>query len=103
MRSELYFGRARPDGTAVSEAEWRAFLVEEVTPRFPAGLTVIDGAGQYRARSGEVVHEQMKVLVVYHPPSPEARAALDAVRAAYKARFAQESVLLVTSPARVDF
>jgi hypothetical protein len=40
----LYFGLNTPQG-AVSESEWESFLAEIVTPRFPSGLTVIDGRG----------------------------------------------------------
>src|SRR5262245_35074003 len=34
-RTELYFGSARPDGSVVTEEEFRKFLNEEITPRFP--------------------------------------------------------------------
>jgi len=37
-RRTLYFGRARPQGF-VSELEWPLFLRDEVTSRFPDGLT----------------------------------------------------------------
>jgi hypothetical protein len=39
LRTTLYFGRARPKGS-VSELEWRMFLRDEATRRFPEGLTV---------------------------------------------------------------
>ena len=51
MRSELLFGRARPDGTVVTDEEWRAFVDQEVTPRFPDGLTVLPGYGQWRSQA----------------------------------------------------
>ena len=47
-RTELFFGTAKPDGTAVTEAEWTAFLADEITPRFPDGLTVLSGMGQWQ-------------------------------------------------------
>ena len=40
----LYFGTATPVGV-VTEEEWRRFLAEEVTPRFPEGLTFWSMAG----------------------------------------------------------
>ncbi|HET6782494.1 MAG TPA: DUF3574 domain-containing protein, partial [Pseudoxanthomonas sp.] len=53
VRSELYFGVGeesgpadRPQAEPISEAQWRAFLDKEVTPRFPDGLTVFDAYGQ---------------------------------------------------------
>ena len=46
---ELFFGRSLPDGGEVSDAAWLGFVDEEVTPRFPDGLTILDAVGQQRA------------------------------------------------------
>ena len=54
VREVLYFGRNRPDGGTVSDADWRAFLDEVVTPGFPAGLTVVDVTGQWKGERGVV-------------------------------------------------
>ena len=67
LRSELYFGRLKPDGSVVTDAEWRAFVVEHVTPRFPDGFTVLDAVGQYRTRAGELKTEPTKIFIVIHP------------------------------------
>ena len=48
MQSDLYFGTTKADGTAYTEEEWMTFLANEVTPRFPDGLTVLTGVGQWR-------------------------------------------------------
>lgn len=102
--AELYFGRNIGDRPGVSDADWGAFLDEEVTPRFPDGLTVMDAAGQWRSRqSGSIEREASKVLVIVLPGHPDDRALLDAVREAYKRRFRQEAVLLVERPACVAF
>ena len=45
---ELLFGRNIGGKLGVSEAQRRAFLAREVSPRFPDGLTVFDTAGQWR-------------------------------------------------------
>lgn len=103
IRSELYFGRARPGGALVSDAEWEVFVDTQLTPHFPDGLTVLDATGRYRDRAGAVVREPTKVVVLVHPPGSRSRAAIEAVRAAYRQRFDQESVLLVTAAARVSF
>src|SRR5688572_14266036 len=48
IRSELYFAVGNEDGSDnIDEARWRDFLDRQVTPRFPDGLTVIDGHGQW--------------------------------------------------------
>src|SRR5688500_4603100 len=48
LRTTLYFGTSRPKG-AVSEVEWQVFLRDEVTNRFPDGLTAWDALGQWRS------------------------------------------------------
>jgi hypothetical protein len=91
-RLELLFGTARRDGQPVSDGEWRAFLDAEVTPRFPDGFTVLSGYGQYRDAAGKIVQEGARMLIVWHAPR-DRNGDIEAIREAYKARFAQESVL----------
>lgn len=100
----LYFGRAKGGGGTVGEAEWIAFLDEEITPRFPDGLTVLDGHGQWRADAAAPIHrERSKILVVVLFDLGAARPRLEAAIEAYKARFRQQSVLLVTQPVCAAF
>lgn len=101
--TELYFGTARPGGTAVSEAEWQAFLDTEITPRFPDGLTVMEGAGQWRTRQGEVVREKTRILAIVHSPTRENEFRLETLRTLYRQRFGQEAVLKVATPVRASF
>jgi Protein of unknown function (DUF3574) len=103
VRSELVFGRLKPDGSVVTDAEWRAFVEEQVTPRFPDGFTVLDVLGQYRGRDGRIIAEPSKILMVLHPPEARPRAAIREIRDAYRRLFQQESVLLIESPARTGF
>ena len=94
-RLELYFGTQKPGGAPVTEAEWNAFMEEEVTPRFPDGLTVLRGYGQWRNFEGVITRETSAVLVILYEPSAEKEAAIEDIRAAYKDRFDQESVMRV--------
>jgi hypothetical protein len=103
LRSELFFGRLRPDGTVVTDAEWRAFVAEHVTPRFPDGFTVLDAVGQYRTRAGVLQTEPTKILLILHGPEAWPRAAIQELRDVYRRLFQQESVLLIESPARAGF
>ena len=96
MRTTLYFGTARPKGT-VSELEWQIFLRDEVTTRFPDGLTVWDAQGQWRAAGGTVDQERSKVLLLVHGDSAAARANILAVIAKYRQAFDQQSVLWETA------
>jgi hypothetical protein len=102
-RSEVFFGLSRPDGPAITLAEWQAFVNEVVTPKFPSGLTVVDSTGQWRHATGRIEQEPSKMLVLFHPASPVIDAQIDEIRALYCRRFNQEAVMKVTSYARVAF
>ena len=102
-RLELLFGSARRQGAAISDEEWTAFLDTEVTPRFPDGLTVLSGPGQWRGKNGHVERERSFVLVVWYEPSRAADAHIEAIRSVFKQRFAQESVMRVDGASCVSF
>lgn len=103
--AEAYFGRSVRDRQEVTEAEWREFLADTVTPAFPDGLTALDGHGQWRNPQGAIISEATKLLVLILPgqDTAEARARLRPVEDAWKARFRQQSVLTVFRPACVGF
>jgi hypothetical protein len=98
-RTELYFGRDKNDGTQVSDEEWAQFVDEVVTPKFPDGLTVLDGNGQYRLENGTIVKEKSKVMILLYTPKTKLvnSSKIDQIRNEYKKRFKQESVM------RIDF
>lgn len=96
LRTTVYFGLGRPNGT-VSELEWQMFLRDEVTPRFPAGLTVWDAQGQWRQSAGGIGRERTKVLLLVHPDTAAARDAVQTVIGRYRKAFEQESVLWETA------
>jgi hypothetical protein len=102
-RLEMLFGTSRPHGPPVSDDEWSAFLDNEVTPRFPAGLTVLRGPGQWRDGAGRLAKEQSHMLVIWHEPTFRTDADIEAIRSAYKTRFDQESVLRIDSVSCVSF
>ena len=102
-RLELLFGMGRRNGVAVSEEEWRAFLDAEVTPRFPDGLTVLTGYGQWRTGAGVLTKETSRMLLIWYRPVAESDPKIEAIRSAYKARFGQESVLRVDGAACLSF
>ena len=81
----------------VSDEEWESFLSDVVTPLFPDGFTIIGGRGQYREASGTIAKEPSHVLVFLYRKGDRktASASVERIRAEYKKRFAQESVLRV--------
>lgn len=108
VRTELYFGLSKPDGEVTEEA-FQNFVDTEVTPRFPHGLTVLDGKGQFRDVSGNRIAEASKLLILLYPFQDTAGAAfepfreVEAIRTAYKKAFRQESVLRADEPSCLSF
>ena len=101
LRTELYFGLTWPDGRLITDGQWQAFLDTCISPRFPAGLSVVPARGQWQMADGTVVQEGSRLVVLLH--DARRRAALDTIVEAYKARFEQEAVLRVSSRAQVGF
>lgn len=102
--SSLFFGTAIADQGRVEAADWDRFVEEVIVPRFPDGFTLLAGQGAWRSsRSGEVVREDSRILLVLHEGDRAADRALEAIAADYKARFRQESVLRADQCARYRF
>lgn len=97
LQVDLYFGRDTAKGE-VSESDWANFLNEEVTPRFPEGLTVMDGRGQYREPAGQITRERTKVLVIVLFDAANQLGKVREVASTYARRFAQHSVFQVERP-----
>jgi Protein of unknown function (DUF3574) len=104
--TKLYFGLGPIDAPekGVSEAQWRDFLDKQVTPRFPDGLSVLDVYGQWQGKH-QTSPERLrsKVLIIDYPDTQENRAKIEAIRAAWKQRTGDHSVMRVTEPADVSF
>jgi hypothetical protein len=96
VRTTLYFGLSKQKGS-VSELEWQTFLRDEVTARFPNGLTTWEADGQWRASDGTIGHERSKVLLLVHPDTSQARSGVQQVIEQYRKGFEQESVLWETA------
>ena len=99
----LFFGRSRDGVEVVTDARWRAFLAEEITPRFPDGLTVVDAAGQWRDPTGTIERERTKMLIVLTAPDEEGMRRTDEIAEAYKHTFGQSSVLRAVTSACASF
>ena len=102
-RVELFFGLGKRDGGTISDADWADFLDAEVTPRFPAGLTVLSAYGQWRGDTGPLTKEASRVLLVWYAPEPDSSHKIEAIRTAYRERFSQDSVMRVDGRSCVSF
>jgi hypothetical protein len=106
VETRLFFGTARPDGgPAVTDAQFAAFIDDQVTPAFPEGLTVQDGRGQWRDSHHRIERERSHELVLLYPKDQaEGRgAAVERIRAAYVRRYAQDSVARLDEDTLADF
>jgi hypothetical protein len=100
-RVELFFGAAFNDGKPIGDADWQDFLDKEVTPRFPAGLTAYEAYGQWQRSDGQIEKSPSRVLLIWYAGDQSSR--IEAIRAAYKKRFRQMSVMRVDGADCVSF
>jgi adenosylhomocysteine nucleosidase len=103
-KTELYFGQTY-NGKTVTETQWQQFLSSYVTPKFPDGLTVINGYGQwYSDKQKSIIREKSKVVIIIHQGDPSFEASIQYIIGNYCRQFNQESVLRVDSkPEKVSF
>ena len=85
----------------ISDNDLRRFVDAEVTPRFPDGVTVVDGGGQWKGDDNRMIREAAKVVLIVLPPRGDPQAKVEAVRTAYRTRFKQDSVVVLPPPACV--
>ena len=101
VRTELFLGRALPDGGILTPGEVDAFLSREAAPRLP-GWTLVEARGHWTGPDGGVVDEPTSVLVIVHPPGAN-EAGLEEVRRSYAREHGQQSVLRIDTPAGASF
>jgi hypothetical protein len=102
-RTELFFGLSKSNGSVVTEEEFQQFVNQEVTPRFPDGLTLLSGQGQFRDSNGTIIKEGSKLLILLYPYSSDSNNAIEEIRTAYKTAFQQQSVLRTDEQSCVSF
>ncbi|MBW4622283.1 MAG: DUF3574 domain-containing protein [Cyanosarcina radialis HA8281-LM2] len=104
-RTELFFGSLKPNGSQVSEAEFQAFLNREITPRFPDGLTLLTGLGQFKNSQGFIIRERSRQLILLYPidRARDSNGKIEQIRKAYNSAFQQESVLRTDEISCVSF
>lgn len=102
QRTELFFGTNKPGGQ-VSDEEFQQFVDAEVTPRFPDGLTLLSGLGQFKNSAGVIEKERSKLLILLYTFNDELNRAVDKIRDRYKEIHQQQSVLRVDERSCVSF
>lgn len=102
VKIELYFGLSSVSG-GVSEQEWQQFLKDEISTRFPEGLTTLEGEGQYLSSGGITVQEKTKIVILIARDEKLNYQKVEEIIEAFKKSFQQESVLKVIVPAQAGF
>lgn len=97
---QFFFGRDIPGRGPLTEAEWSDFVAQIVTEQFPDGFTVFDGEGQwFNQRTNKIIREPSKILLAAADPDSDLATRIGAVTDAYRNRFHQQSVGVITSAA----
>jgi Protein of unknown function (DUF3574) len=84
----LYFGTSRSNGV-VSDAEWKTFVAEVITPAYP-GFTEWNAIGHWRG-----AEEATHVVQIAHPSRSRNDESVLRIINEYKRRFQQESVFWI--------
>ncbi len=103
IKTELYFGVDEPGGKQVGPKAWRDFLGQEVTPRFPRGMTVVEAYGQMQHRSGNIERQATRIIVLVHKPTPAAGRQISEIIGLYRSRFENAQVMRLRMPVLADF
>ncbi|MGP9022206.1 DUF3574 domain-containing protein [Streptomyces sp. BR1] len=106
IATHLYFGSGRHGGQPpIPDDEFMKFVADVITPRFPSGLTIQEGRGQWRDKNGSINHERSYELTVLYPVG-EFRVhdpAIEYIRHLYCTKYALESVGRADVWAQADF
>ncbi|WP_329396715.1 DUF3574 domain-containing protein [Streptomyces melanogenes] len=106
LSTHLYFGTGRHGGKPpITEEEFMKFVADVVTPRFPSGLTLQEGRGQWRDKDGDINRERSYELTVLYPVE-ESRTRdrdIEYIRHLYCTTYELESVGRADVRAQVSF
>lgn len=97
--AQLFLGAKAP--ATPTDGDLRRFVDQEVTPRFPDGVTVVDGGGQWKGSENRMIREASKVVLVVLPTSGDTHGKVEAVRAAYRSKFKQDPMVVLPPPSCV--
>ena len=95
IRTELFFGLNKPDGSKVTEQEWESFCDSVISKTFSKGATIMKSDGRWL--SGDSLIKEESRLVIYfsriYEMTDEFSDKIDLLREKYKKYYDQEAVL----------
>jgi hypothetical protein len=103
VRTELYFGLSKPDGTTLSSDEWNAFADTVITSMLTNGCTIIECRGVWSS-SGKIIKEPSRLVIALNPIDDKyANNNIESIRLKYKQYYNQSSVLRIDSKVKAAF
>ncbi|WP_193199563.1 DUF3574 domain-containing protein [Nostoc sp. MG11] len=97
IQEDLFFGRNIAGDGEVSESEFQTFVDDVITPRFPAGLTILNSNGQFLDSTGRLIEESTKVVTLFRENTSANEVSISEIVKTYRKQFNQESVLQVAN------
>lgn len=95
IKTELFFGLNKIDGSKVTEAEWEAFSDSVISNVFTKGATIMKSNGRW-LQGTELIKEESRVVIYFsrlYEMTDEFSAQIDMIREKYKKYYMQEAVL----------
>ncbi|HSU28761.1 MAG TPA: DUF3574 domain-containing protein [Chitinophagaceae bacterium] len=104
VETQLYFGQSKPDGSMITDNEWKGFKEIYISRVFKEGSTVVNASGNwFDPESRKLIAEPTYVVIYFYKPSALISKQIDSLRNAYKTMFKQQSVLRVDKKVKAFF
>ncbi len=104
IETDLYFGQSKPDGSMITEIEWKNFKETKIDKVFKEGSTTIKVQGNwYDPESHKLITEPTYLVVYDYKKSSQISRQIDSLRYWYKSMFQQQSVLRVDKKVKATF
>jgi hypothetical protein len=95
--TQMFFGRDIPGRQPLTEREWSEFAIAAIAREFPDGFTVTDGEGQWQnPQTHAVMHERAKILLAASAHMDGLARRISRISDAYRTKFHQASVGVLT-------
>jgi hypothetical protein len=104
IETNLYFAQSRPDGSMITENDWKNFKENYIDKAFSKGSSTIKVQGNWRdPETHKLVTEPSYLVIHEYKKSSQMSAQIDSLRYWYKKMFQQQSVLRVDKKVKVSF
>ena len=95
IKTELFFGLNRPDGTKIRESDWEAFSDTVISKVFTKGATILKSDGRW-LDGDNLIKEESRVVIYFskiYEMTDEFSDKIDIIRDKYKLYYQQQAVL----------